>query len=118
MGVTDTTEHIIELLPGQDEPFKERFCWIAPHNVEEVRRHIQEMLDGGVIRPSQSPWCNAICISAEEGWHPMILHRLSTIECQDKERLIPDTERPGDNGILSGCQIFLHHGPQEQVFCR
>ena len=36
MGVTDATEHIIELLPGQDEPFKERFCWIAPHDVEEV----------------------------------------------------------------------------------
>ena len=37
MGVTDAAEHIIELLPGQDEPFKERFHWIAPHNVEEVR---------------------------------------------------------------------------------
>ena len=36
MGVTDTTEHIIKLLPGQDEPFKERFCRIAPHDVEEV----------------------------------------------------------------------------------
>ena len=36
MGVTDAAEHIIELLPGQDEPFKERFCQIAPHNVEEV----------------------------------------------------------------------------------
>ena len=33
MGVTEAAEHIIELLPGQD---KERFCWIAPHNVEEV----------------------------------------------------------------------------------
>ena len=55
MGVTDATEHVIKLLPGQDEPFKERFCWIAPHDVEEVRRHMQEMLDGGVIRPLQSP---------------------------------------------------------------
>ena len=36
MGVTDVTEHIIKLLPGQDEPFKERFHWIAPHDVEEV----------------------------------------------------------------------------------
>ena len=36
MGVTDAAEHVIELLPGQDKPFKERFHWIAPHDVEEV----------------------------------------------------------------------------------
>ena len=62
MGITDTTEHVIELLPGQDEPFEERFCQIAPHDVEEVRQYVQEILDGGAIRPSQSPWCNAIVL--------------------------------------------------------
>ena len=62
MGVTDASEHVIKLLPGQDEPFKERFCRIAPHDVKEVRRHMQEMLDGGAIRPSQSPWCNTIVL--------------------------------------------------------
>ena len=36
MGVTDATEHVIKLLPGQDKPFKERFRQIAPHDVEEV----------------------------------------------------------------------------------
>ena len=62
MGCTDATEHIIELLPKQDEPFKERFRRIVPHEVEEVHQHIQEMLDGGAIQPSQSPWCNAIVL--------------------------------------------------------
>ena len=33
----------------KDEPFKERFCRIAPPLVDEVRQHIQEMLDGGAI---------------------------------------------------------------------
>ena len=56
IGCTDAAEHVIELL--DTEPFKERFRRIAPPLVEEVREHLQEMLDGGVIRPSQSPWCN------------------------------------------------------------
>ena len=62
MGCTDTAEHTIELLTGEDEPFKERFRWITPHEVEEVRQHIQEMLDGGAIHPSQLPWCNAVVL--------------------------------------------------------
>ena len=60
IGCTDTAEHVIELL--DTEPFKERFRWIAPPLVEEVREHIQEMLDGGAICPSQSPWCNAVVL--------------------------------------------------------
>ena len=62
IGCTDATEHVIKLLPEQDEPFKERFRRIAPHKVEEVHQHIQEILDGGAIGPSQSPWCNAVVL--------------------------------------------------------
>ena len=60
IGCTDITEHDIKLL--DHEPFKERFCRIALPLVEEVRQHIQEMLDGGAICPSQSPWCNAVVL--------------------------------------------------------
>ena len=45
-GCTNSTERVIEILPDRGEPFKERFRRIAPHLVEEVRQHIQEMLDG------------------------------------------------------------------------
>ena len=62
MGCTDAAEHVMELLEGEDEPFKERFRQIAPHEVEEVRQHIQEMLDGRAIHPSQLPWCNAVVL--------------------------------------------------------
>ena len=60
IGCTDAMEHIIELM--KDEPFKERFWRIAPPLVDEVCQHIQEMLDSGAIRPSQSPWCNAVVL--------------------------------------------------------
>ena len=60
IGCTDATEHVIELM--KDKPFKERFQHIAPPLVDEVCQHIQEMLDGGAIRPSQSPWCNAVVL--------------------------------------------------------
>ena len=70
MGCTNTAEHTIELLTGEDEPFKERFRRITPHEVEEVRQHIQEMLDGGAIRPSQSPWCNAVILVRERKTEP------------------------------------------------
>ena len=60
IGCTDSAEHVIELM--DDEPFKERFWWIAPPLLEEVRENLQEMLDGGAIQPSKSPWCNAIVL--------------------------------------------------------
>ena len=53
IGCTDATKPIIELM--KDEPFKERFHRITPSLVDEVHQHIQEMLDGGAIQPSQSP---------------------------------------------------------------
>ena len=56
----DTTKHVIELM--KDEPFNERFWHIAPPFVDEVCQHIQEMLDGSAIQPSQSPWCNAVVL--------------------------------------------------------
>ena len=53
IGCTDVAEHVIELL--DTEPFKERFCNIAPPLVEEVREHLQEMLDGGRDPPIPIP---------------------------------------------------------------
>ena len=56
----DAAKHVIELL--DQEPFKEKFWQMAPPLLDEVREHLQEMLDGGAIRPSQSAWCNAVVL--------------------------------------------------------
>ena len=44
------------------KPFKEHFRCIPPPLLDAVRQHINEMLEAGAIRPSNSPWYNAIIL--------------------------------------------------------
>ena len=43
-------------------PFKERYCRIPPHQFEEVREHLQEMLEKGAMKHSNSPWASVVVL--------------------------------------------------------
>ena len=60
LGCTSQVKHNIKVT--DDEPFKERFRRIPPPLLEEVRTHMNDMLQVGAIRPSSSPWCNAVVL--------------------------------------------------------
>ena len=62
MGHTKATKHKIVLKDPDTPPFKEWFHRIPPPQVDEVREHLKLMLDAGVVRPSNSPWCNAVVL--------------------------------------------------------
>ena len=62
MGHTNATKHKIVLKDPDTPPFKEHFHRIPPPQLDEVREHLKLMLDTGVIRPSNSPWCNAVVL--------------------------------------------------------
>ena len=47
LGRTSLVQHKIKL--SSDKPFKERYRRIPPHQYEEVRKHLQEMLAIGAI---------------------------------------------------------------------
>ena len=60
LGKTSLVKHKINLTDYM--PFKERYRLIPPHQYEEVRKHLQEMLDIGAIHHSQSPWASAVVL--------------------------------------------------------
>ena len=60
MRQTEVMEHHIELT--DEKPFKER-PWNVPEGLlEEVKEHLDHMLDIGAITPSNSAWSNAVVL--------------------------------------------------------
>ena len=60
LGKCDILKHDIQLTDSQ--PFKERYRRIPPHLFEEVKQHLQEMVEVGAIRRSFSPWASAVVL--------------------------------------------------------
>ena len=60
MGRTNLVKHHIKLTDLI--PFKEAYRKIPPQMYDEVKAHIQEMLDLGAIRPSNSAWASVIVL--------------------------------------------------------
>ena len=58
MGHHTKVQHEIHLT--DTHPFKERHRRIPPGMLNQVREHLQQMLDSGIIRPSQSPWSSEV----------------------------------------------------------
>ena len=59
LGHTLVVKHEIKL--NDYTPFKERYRRIPPHQYDEVRRHLKEMLEIGAIRKSNSPGQVLLC---------------------------------------------------------
>ena len=60
LGKTALIKHKIKLT--EQMPFKEQYRCIPLHMYDDVRAHIQEMLDIGVISESHSPWVSAVVL--------------------------------------------------------
>ncbi|KAK3086720.1 hypothetical protein FSP39_022469 [Pinctada imbricata] len=60
IGHTDMVQHRIEL--HDDRPFKQRARTIPPAMFTEVKEHLQQLLDAGIIRKSQSPWSSNVVL--------------------------------------------------------
>ncbi len=48
-------QHVIEIREGM-EPYSQKLRRLSPLEMELLNKYIKEMVDGGRIRPSDSPW--------------------------------------------------------------
>ena len=104
MGRTNLVKHHIKLT--DPVPFKESYRRIPPQMYDEVKAHIQEMLDLGAIRPSNSPWASAIVLVKKKDGRLRFcidLRRLNKRTVKDAYSL-PKIESILDS--LTGAQIF------------
>ena len=64
LGRTDLVKHHIKL--KDPEPFQERYRRVPPSMVDQVRQHLQEMLDLGVIKRSCSPFASNVVLAKKK----------------------------------------------------
>ena len=66
IGRPKLVEHHIRL--SDDQSFKELHCRMPPGLIEEIREHLQEMMDAGAIRDSESPYSsNVVIVQKKDG---------------------------------------------------
>ncbi len=59
-GHTDQVKHRIKL--SDETPFEHKARPIHPHDVDAVRKHLQELLEADIIRESESPFSSPIVV--------------------------------------------------------
>lgn len=84
MGLAKGVEHHIRL--SDTRPFRERSRRIAPADIDDVRRHLQELLAAGIIKESRSPYASPIVIARKKNGNIRMCIDYRTLN----SRTIPD----------------------------
>ena len=66
IGFTGLVKHQINL--SDNTPFKQRHRRVPPNLYGEVKEHLEQLLEGGIIRKSHSPWAsNMVLVRKKDG---------------------------------------------------
>ncbi len=64
LGFTKLVQHRIELT--DEIPFRQRHRRIPPSVYQELRSHLQSLLDQNIISKSHSPWCSNVVVARKK----------------------------------------------------
>ena len=110
LGCTSAIEH--EMCIENSKPFKERFWRIPPPLLEEMHASLWDMLEAGVIRSSQSPWCNAVVLVRKKDG---TLRFCVDFRCLNTWTNLPFAPHSGDAGKHGRVSTFLINGFQVRL---
>ena len=64
VGCSKSTQHTIRVT--EDTPFRERSRRLAPADVEDVRQHLRQLTEAGIITESRSPYASPIVVARKK----------------------------------------------------
>ena len=104
IGDCDMIRHRIDLI--DPTPFKQKHRRIPPAMIDEVRKHIEELLSSGVIRKSKSPWCsNVVLVRKKNGKLRLCVdYRMLNKKTVKDSYALPRVEEGFD--VLNGAKLF------------
>ncbi|KAL6483440.1 hypothetical protein MHYP_G00083120 [Metynnis hypsauchen] len=84
VGLAQGVKHHIRLTDSR--PFRERSRRLAPADIEDVRRHLRELLAAGIIKESRSPYASPIVIARKKNGSVRIGYYQIAMAEEDKEK--------------------------------
>ena len=87
LGRTDKMKHLASNLDNYTQ-FKERYRCIPPHQYEEVKQNLKEMLEIGAISESKSPWASAVVLVRKKDGSLRFCINLQKIELWGSKRCL------------------------------
>lgn len=104
VGLAKGVEHHIRL--SDTRPFRERSRRLAPADIEDVRKHLKDLLKAGIIKESRSPYASPIVVARKKNGSVRMCIDYRTLN----RRTVPDqytTPRIEDAlDCLTGSQWF------------
>lgn len=113
LGHTDLIEHEIHL--SDNRPFKDSPRNIPPGLINEIKEHLDEMLECEAIRPSSSPFSSNVIVRKKDGTIRFCIdfRKLNQRIIRDAYS-IPKIEKKNTSFIIR-LQIFLDIRPQSRI---
>ena len=104
IGDCDMIRHRIDLV--DDPPFKQKHRRIPPAMIDEVKKHLEELLSSGVIRKSKSQWAsNVVLVRKKNGKLRLCIdYRMLNKRTVKDSYALPRIEEVLD--ILNGAKLF------------